>query len=444
MEFGKHIAKGFWGFADKSLPAIYGVGLILLVIRILPEQEYGSFVVIQTLFFLGIGFAHSLAFQPLIKFLSEGKNAGAYIVASSTIYILYVTIISIVFFVFKQSIVSFFDSIGESNLHELWIYLPVMLVASFFRVLAISVLQSQYRIVRIFIIDSIYFLGNLLLIILAHLTDIMLTASLLLLFSSITILASSIASLAIVWSFLPFSYSLTKESLQNTWDLGKYTLGGTSIFNIFAQMDVFFVSSFLGVTALATYSAAKMFTRIYDMLAQVIQMFLIPLSAKYYSTNSVEDLKTVAEKTIGFSSLLVVPLVIIFIFFPGLVLELFYGEKYHDATTILQVLGLMGVFVPWSSVVSSYLIGIDKAKQGMLFGLLLLSFAVVSFLILIPLIDLVGAAAGLVISYMFFTFFLFRYFQKHIPVTFGGVLGRTRDVYRFILKNLRFPPFIFH
>ena len=39
MEFGKHIGKGVWAFADKALPAIYGIGFIFLVVRELPENE---------------------------------------------------------------------------------------------------------------------------------------------------------------------------------------------------------------------------------------------------------------------------------------------------------------------------------------------------------------------------------------------------------------------
>ena len=39
MEFGKHIGKGLWAFADKALPAVYALGFIFLVVRVLPEKE---------------------------------------------------------------------------------------------------------------------------------------------------------------------------------------------------------------------------------------------------------------------------------------------------------------------------------------------------------------------------------------------------------------------
>ena len=54
MEFGRHIGKGIWAFADKSLPALYGVGFIFLVVRVLPEEEYGAFAIIQSIYDFGL------------------------------------------------------------------------------------------------------------------------------------------------------------------------------------------------------------------------------------------------------------------------------------------------------------------------------------------------------------------------------------------------------
>ena len=71
MQFGRHIGKGLWAFADKALPALYGIGFILLVIRVLPEGEYGAFVVVQSLYMIISGFGYALALQPLTKYGAE-------------------------------------------------------------------------------------------------------------------------------------------------------------------------------------------------------------------------------------------------------------------------------------------------------------------------------------------------------------------------------------
>ena len=82
MQFGKHIGKGIWAFDDKALPAIYALGFIFLVVRTLPEQEYGSFAIIQSIFLIVSSLGYALALQPLTKFAAETDDNGAYIVAS--------------------------------------------------------------------------------------------------------------------------------------------------------------------------------------------------------------------------------------------------------------------------------------------------------------------------------------------------------------------------
>ena len=62
MEFGKHIGKGLWGIADKALPVVYGISYIVLVIRVLPEEEFGNFVLIQEVFLIITGFAMAFSF----------------------------------------------------------------------------------------------------------------------------------------------------------------------------------------------------------------------------------------------------------------------------------------------------------------------------------------------------------------------------------------------
>ena len=74
MEFGKYLAKGIWGLADKALPVVYGVGYVWLVIRVLPEEEFGNFVLVQEVFLVISGLATAFALQPLLKFSSE-ENA---------------------------------------------------------------------------------------------------------------------------------------------------------------------------------------------------------------------------------------------------------------------------------------------------------------------------------------------------------------------------------
>jgi len=110
MEFGKHLKKGFWGFADKSLPAIYGLGFVFLVIRVLPKEEFGTYVIIQNLFLLFIAAGSSFALQPMVKYSAETEEIADIVTAGNWMYTIFVLVIGILVFVIKDPLANIFHN----------------------------------------------------------------------------------------------------------------------------------------------------------------------------------------------------------------------------------------------------------------------------------------------------------------------------------------------
>jgi hypothetical protein len=73
VELGRHLGKGIWGLADKALPVVYGLGYVLLVIRVLPEVEFGNWVLLQEIFLLVSGLATAFALNPLLAIPSAPR-----------------------------------------------------------------------------------------------------------------------------------------------------------------------------------------------------------------------------------------------------------------------------------------------------------------------------------------------------------------------------------
>src|SRR5438045_379386 len=122
MEFGKHFGKGVWAFSDKALPAIYGIGFIFLVVRVLPEQEFGAYGVVWATFTFVTSLGYSLAFQPFVKFAAEREDAGTYVIASLTIGIVYFAVASLLLVSLKGFLVPLLDKTHQSNLDVLFDY----------------------------------------------------------------------------------------------------------------------------------------------------------------------------------------------------------------------------------------------------------------------------------------------------------------------------------
>ncbi len=436
MEFGKHIGKGVWAFADKALPAIYGIGFVFLVVRGLPEKEFGAFVVIQTMFAIVTALATSFALQPLTKFVAETRQPEKYVVSSLLLQFLFFLLTSVAAVVFKDALSALLDKQHLVNLVSLIGYLPLLLVAAYYRNFAVSLLQARYRVERIFWIDAVYFLGVLGAVSMTRSAGIFHSASDMLSINVFMLACSSLLSIVLTWREMSSSLSMDKEALRAMWNFGKYTSGGNVTYILFSQLDIFFVTSFAGVVAVAMYNSAKVLTRLFDMVAQVLQMFLIPFSSKAYSKQETEKLTSVAEKSICFSVLVLIPICVAMFFFPQQILHLLYKGKYDGGASIVRMFSLLALIVPWNTVAGSYMIGMGKVKEGLYSGLALVAIALPTYFLLTPMAGALGTSIGYVAANFVVTFVLVNLLKPQLHLKMSNVASRVQDAWSYMKTTI--------
>lgn len=432
MEFGKHITKGIWAFADKALPAVYALGFIFLVVRVLPEREYGAFALVQSIFLVVSSLGYALALQPLTKFAAENDENGPFIVASLVVNAVFFAVAASAIYLLKSPVAALLDPTGQGNFVRLAGYVPLLLLSSYYRGFAVSLLQAKYQVQKIFWIDAVYFLGTFVLIIIASNVGQFSTAEDMVKLNVYGQGLSSLLAVALTRRQMQVKLEFRREAFRKMWDFGKYAFGSNSIYTLFAQMDVFFVSHYAGVVAVAVYNAAKNLTRIFDMLAQVLQMFLIPLSSKACAQNDHIKLQVTAEKAICFSTLLFLPVLIILFLVPEAVLQFLYGGKYNNAAPILRVFSLLAFIIPWNGVVTSYLTGCGKVKEGFYFILLLIVVALPWYGFLTAAFGGLGPSIGYVSLMAIFTVALIIYIQRIVSIKPLPVVLRIGDAWMFL------------
>lgn len=436
VEFGKHIGKGIWGFADKGLPALYGLGFVFLVIRILPEMEYGAFAIVQAIFLLATALGTALALQPLTKFAAETDDHGPYIVASLLLSVAYYIVVSVLLLICKDALVLILDPGGHANLGRLMNYIPVLFAVALYRAFAISLLQASYRVQKIFWIDAVYFLGTILLIYIAGRLHRFSTAEDTLLLSVFALAASSLLAFFLTYGSIVGKLRVEREAFSKIWHFGKYTFGGNAMYAIFSQLDIIFVSSLAGVLAVAVYNAVRILTRLFDIFSQVIQMFLIPFSSRAYAQHETEKLTIAAEKTICFSTIILLPVFAVMLLFPEPLLHILYKGKYDAGAPILRVFGFLALIIPWNAVVTSYLTGIGRVKEGFYAGVVLVAIALPVYALLTPKLSGLGTSLGLVVALLIVTLILVRYLRRIVPLEPLNVLRRSVDAWSFVKTQL--------
>jgi lipopolysaccharide exporter len=439
MEFGKHLGKGIWGLADKALPVIYGLAYVVLVIRVLPAEEFGNFVLIQEIFLVISGLATAFALQPLLKFAAEGEDDLEQVVSAALpLNVAFVAVASLLCIAGKDLTGVVLNS---PTLSPLMLLLPAMLAASFIRNFALTLLQARYRFQEVFWIDAVHFLGaplGIWIVSRMHMFD---TALALILINVASLSASSLLGLILARRLLRITLRPMRKEVRKVWDFGKYSVGGNFSYLVYSRADTFILAMFTGPLPVAAYNSVKVFTRVYEMVSQVVQMFILPATSRLSILGEKRSLKVMVEKAILFFTVAMFPVLILFLVAPPLLIGILYQGKYMEAIPTLQVFSLLALVTPLLFIGTNVLMGLGEARISFVLGAQMLGISLLLYLVLIPLFGGTGAALGYVFSSYITTWLTTVKMNRFIPVTVAEVFRRRMDMVSF-LKNqmVRFLP----
>jgi O-antigen/teichoic acid export membrane protein len=434
MQFGNHIAKGIWGLADKTLPFIYGIGYVLLAIRSLPEVEFGNFVLLQEVFFILSGLSYAFALQPLLKYTSEENGDYRTISVSILMNLVFILLSSLAVIVFREPLSSVLNAPGLSSL---FFFLPPMLLVAFIRSMSVTLLQARFQIKLIFWTDAVYFLGAPILIYILLRQGLFGSAEDLIMINIVTMLASSLVGLYFARPMILLAAMPDMITVKKMWEYGKYSFGGSVSFFVYAKADTFILSAFTGPVQVAVYNSVKVFTRVYDVCSQVIQIFVLPAVSKLSSQRNHDQVKAVIEKAIYFSTLSLLPIFFLFLAGSPYFIELLYHGKYLDSVVILQALSLLSFLVPGTAVAANALMGLGQAKKGFIIGMKVTIFSIIIYLALSYLWGLYGIVAGYITSSLVLFFLTMMGLNDLVPIKLSELLKRNKDVVNFIKTKIR-------
>ena len=434
MEFGKHIGKGIWGIADKSLPVIYGLAYVLLVIRVLPEEEFGNFVLVQEVFLIVSALATAFALQPLLKFAAEeGVDLPHATGAAMLLNVGVVVLASVLIVAGREFLAAVLNSPG---LGPLLLYVPGLLVASYLRNFTLILLQSRFKVREVFIVDAFHFLAAPLLIWVVSRMHRFSDAAVLLQINLVSLFLSSLVGVALSRGMLRMTLRPKREELERMWHYGRYALGGMASSTLYAKADIFLLSSFGGPVEVALYNSVKVFTRLYEMVTQVIAMFVLPGVSLFSSKGDNRSLIALVEKSIAFLTVAMIPLFILFLLLPAPLIQTVYSGRYLDGIPLMRVFALLAFLVPIGGVATNALMGLGEAKLGFRLSLHLLIASLVAYLALIPLLGPTGAAIAYVLVTLYLAVLSTIYLRPFVPVTLGGLIRRKSDFWNFVLKQV--------
>jgi lipopolysaccharide exporter len=434
MEFGKYLGKGIWGLADKALPVIYGVGYVVLVIRALPAEEFGNFVLIQEIFLVISGLATAFALQPLLKYVAEGGEDIKEVVSASLLLNLLFIAVAALLSVLARDFTA--DLLNSPSLAPLMLYLPAMLAASFIRNFTLTLLQARYAFREVFWVDAMHFLGAPFAIWVVSRMNLFNDAMALIVINIVTLSASSVVGLFLARSMVQVTLRPRREEVRKLWDYGKYSLGGNFSYLVYSRADTFILAMFTGPIPVAAYNSVKVFTKVYEMVSQVVQMFILPAASRLSVLGEQRSLKAMVEKALLFTTVGMLPVFILFLAAPPLLIGILYQGRYMEAIPVLQVFSVLALVAPLLAVGTYTLMGLGEARVSFMLGVQMLGISLLLYFVLIPWYGGTGAAIGYVLSSYITAWLTVAKMNRFVPVTAREVLRRRNDMITFLKSRL--------
>lgn len=421
-----------WAAADKILPMLYGVAVILIPLRALSPEEWGAWTNLQMVFMVIALVGDFFVLQPMVKITAESDDDPRPVITASFLMYAGFTLalgLAVVFGadllarVFKSPYaVPSFAMMG-------W-----MILVNIVRTVAIRVLQIYYRIIAIFVVDVVYFAPLIALMIYGQLTGTFRTSVDFVGYNLIAFGASSLAGIVLCGRLLLPRFAHLSASLRRLLDLGLHQ-GGTGMLTVLQQQsDLAIVSGIRGGVAAGLYNAARTFYRFFDSVRDAAQLLLVPATSRAYSQNRIDEVEEVTELATAAIAGLMIPLSILMIAFAPWVVPFVLNRP--DAVEEFQVLMAGGFVMPFVIVPSAVLLGIGHTRdlyRCTLFGTIAL---IGGGFVLTWFFGSEGMAFGVLFGTSVTAVLLTRRMNRYVPFTFRSVLRRSRSFGPLLRKRL--------
>jgi O-antigen/teichoic acid export membrane protein len=432
LKLKEHLSTGIWAAADKAILLLYGFAVIVVVINVLPEREYGSFMLFQSIFLIICVLSDSVFLQPMVKFASEHKaEVGLILAASFNLYVLVMMVSGAIFALLSSPLGAAYLS---TELTTMMLWMPVVIGANILRGIGNRYLQITYSISKIFWVDLSYYGSMIILTILAHSLGMFHTG---LDFLYVNLLGGLISSIVAFWfckdAFLSMPLlSVPRNEYGKLISFAKFQAGTSALLTLQQWGDVLILGIYspaeTKLANVALFSAAKTLYRGFDAVREGATLLIVPVASKTYTAGDKEGLSSLIERMLFFSFALLIPVSLVMTLGSPVLMDIFYKNKFNGIDGVFRILMLGGFTLPLSLVATNVLIGTGHVK-GLFFSTLAATIVFFGLnRLIIPSMQAEGAAVAVFASTTVLGILTFFVMRRELSVSARGVLKRGKKI----------------
>jgi len=177
--------------------------------------------------------------------------------------------------------------------------------------------------------------------------------------------------------------------------------------------DIILLTIFKGVKDVGFYNIAQPAFSIILVFIAPLSTIVYPIISRKYHNKDYKGIRNIVIFFYNNFLLFTLPLALTFIVFADLIIKIFFGAQYVEASTALRILSLFFIFIPIRSLGFSVITGIGKPRER---AKILFYGAIVNLIgdiLLIPKYSYNGAALTTGISFLIMALLTTKFLNKH-------------------------------
>lgn len=355
--------NNFLSLTNNGLIAVFGFLSFLMLVRQLPREEFGEWVLFIT---LG-GFVDMLRFgitrTAIIRFLSgaDEKQAKQLIGSNNFINLISTFFLSIVIYLVY---LNFSETIDESGFGMFFKWYPLL---SFFSLTFNNAQSIQQAVMRFDIMLWLRLInvGSFMIFLAANI-KLGFGINIILWVYMLTNLASSIVASLFNWDGIRHTFVATKETHKLVLNFGKYTTGTLIGSNLLRSSDAFIIglSPFLGTAGVALYSIPLKLTEIIEIPLRSYTATAFPEMSKASIENNKDLVKNIFYVNSGGLSLLLIPIMLVCFIFAEEAVLILGGADYLETANVFRIFCIYGLLLPLDRFLGVALDSVNRPKQN--------------------------------------------------------------------------------
>ncbi|MEK6889283.1 MAG: flippase [Nanoarchaeota archaeon] len=170
--------------------------------------------------------------------------------------------------------------------------------------------------------------------------------------------------------------------------------------SLITQADSFLIGIFRSVKEVGFYNAAVPIAFLLEISVDLFGQMFFPIVAKEYARGNIDLVKQLSQQIGKWVYIIGLPLLILFLIFPGALIKTFFGEEYLVAVNALRFLSIGVMFMSIFAI--SKILLLIRGESNLIFKdtLIVLVLNIILNLLLIPKYGINGAAVATMVSFI--------------------------------------------